>query len=261
MDVRGRGSIIILFVGNYIGVDPGDKDLLASLLNQNNMKTLNQTIYLQTDAELIQKIIEGESALFEILIRRYNPVLYKVARTYGLNHQDAEDMMQEAHISAYKDLSKFRGDASYKTWITRIILNKCFHKLNYGSMKYEEPAHTYHTESTESNSSTSKKDDGENVIINKELGAILEKSLQQLPVHYRSVFVLREIEGFSVAETANLLDITPTNVKVRLNRSKAMLQKQLEQFYSSAELYDFHLSYCDKIVERVFAAIGNSLRV
>ena len=219
------------------------------------MKMVDDKIHLQSDLELIQKIVAGEPAMFEILIRRYNSILYKIARTYGLNHQDAEDMMQETHIAAYKDLQKFRADASYKTWITRIMLNKCYHKLNYGSLKYEN-ARTVDSGEAETSVSTSKKYDAERTMINKELGTILEKSLQKLPLPYRSVFVLREIEGFSVAETAELLDLTPTNVKVRLNRSKAMLQKQLENFYSSAELFEFHLQYCDKIVERVFAAIG-----
>jgi RNA polymerase sigma factor (sigma-70 family) len=221
------------------------------------MKTIDNKIFLQSDPELIEKITEGESALFEILIRRYNPVLYKVARTYGLNHQDAEDMMQETHISAFKDLSKFRGESSYKTWITRIMLNKCFHKLNYGSLKYEEPISGFASEPDQPTSFVFRKEDAEKTVINKELGSILEKSLQDLPLHYRTVFVLREIEGFSVLETAELLQITPTNVKVRLNRSKAMLQKQLEQFYSSADIFEFNLRYCDAIVERVFRGIAS----
>lgn len=209
-----------------------------------------KTLELQTDDELIEKIMAGDRALFEILIRRHNAVLYKVARTYGFNHQDAQDLMQETYVAAYTSLEKFRGQAAYKTWITRIMLNKCYHKLNYGSMKYEEPAETT------GKFPDGKTNDGESLIINKELGSILEQSLKQLPVTYRTVFVLREIEGFSVAETADLLNITETNVKVRTNRARAMLQKQLEQFYSSAELFEFHLSFCDAMVERVFAEIG-----
>ena len=72
---------------------------------------------------------------------------------------------------------------------------------------------------------------------------------------YRLVFVLREIEGFNVAETAQLLNISTVNVKVRLNRAKAMLQKQLEKMYSSAEIYEFNLVYCDRLVKRIFDQI------
>ena len=100
------------------------------------------------------------------------------------------------------------------------------------------------------------KTDTEKRVLNKELATLLEDSLQRLPLPYRNVFVLREIEGFSVAETADLLELTPVNVKVRLNRAKAMLQKQLENYYSTSDIYDFHLMYCDKIVQHVFERIA-----
>jgi len=101
----------------------------------------------------------------------------------------------------------------------------------------------------------SKENQTEDVLLNRELALILEKSLQGIPVIYRTVFVLREVEGFSIAETAELLYITPVNVKVRLNRAKALLQKQIEQFYSSADLYSFNLVYCDAIVQKAFEKI------
>jgi RNA polymerase sigma-70 factor (ECF subfamily) len=93
------------------------------------------------------------------------------------------------------------------------------------------------------------------VIANRELSRVLEESLQKLPLSYRSVFILREMEGFSVAETAGLLQITPINVKVRLNRAKTMLREQLEKFYTSSELYEFNEIYCDAIVHGVFNRI------
>lgn len=220
------------------------------------METLHHKVGLSTDEELINKIIEGETALFEVLIRRYNSLLYKIARTYGLNHHDAEDVMQETHFMAYTQLKNFRQDASYKTWLTKIILHKCYHKLNYGNLKYEKSNRDLIDDNSTFMHSSASKNDTEKMIINKELAAVLEQSLQKLPILYRSVFVLREMEGFSVAETAELLNITPTNVKVRLNRAKVMLQKQLEHFYSSAELFEFHLAYCDKIVKKVFQSIS-----
>ena len=96
----------------------------------------------------------------------------------------------------------------------------------------------------------------DDILLNRELSGVLEKSIQNIPLIYRSVFVFREVEGFSIDETAELLSITPTNVKVRLNRAKALLQKEIEKFYTHAELYPFNLIYCDAIVERVFAKIS-----
>jgi RNA polymerase sigma-70 factor (ECF subfamily) len=220
------------------------------------MEKLQHDIGVRADEELIPKIIEGETALFELLIRRYNSLLYKIARSYGFNHQDAEDLMQETHFSAYTQLKKFRSDASYKTWLTKIHLNKCYHKTHYGSKKYEAVDDEKVNEMIVAMQDNNKQD-AEKMIMNKELGKVLEKSLEQLPLIYRNVFIIREMEGFSVAETADLLQITTTNVKVRLNRAKALLQKQLEHYYSSVDIYDFHLKYCDKIVQNVFRRIEN----
>jgi RNA polymerase sigma factor (sigma-70 family) len=209
---------------------------------------------LASDEEVIQRILAGEQALFEVLIRRYNSLLYKIARGYGFGHDDAQDLMQESHVSAYTSLSGFRADASYKTWLTRIHLNKCYHKMNYGHLKYEDAD----TAMVEAIVRPTEKQDTAKMVMNKELGKVLEQSLQQLPQIYRSVFLLREMEGFSVNETAELLNITPVNVKVRLSRAKALLQTQLEQHYSLADIYEFNLKYCDGMVERVMRAIANA---
>jgi RNA polymerase sigma-70 factor (ECF subfamily) len=198
-----------------------------------------------SDEKVIEKILEGDTALFEILIRRYNPVIYRIGRMYGFNHHDTEDLMQDTHVSAYMQLAGFQHRATYKTWISRIMINKCIYKLKYGYFKNEIPDDQVY----ESNSATIQT---EQTMLNRELSSVLEKSLESIPVIYRSVFV----QGFSVAETAELLGITPVNVKVRLNRAKSLLQKQLEQFYSANEIYSFNLIYCDNIVNRVFEKIN-----
>ena len=202
-----------------------------------------------SDENVIQKILEGDTAVFEILIRRYNTVIYRIGRMYGFNHHDTEDLMQDTHVSAYMQLASFENRASYKTWISRIMINKCIYKLKYGYFKNEIPNDQVY----ESNSATIQT---EQTMLNRELSSVLEKSLESIPVIYRSVFVLREVQGFSIAETAELLGITPVNVKVRLNRAKSLLQKQLEQFYSANEIYSFNLIYCDNIVHRVFDEIN-----
>lgn len=207
-----------------------------------------------SDAGIISKILLGETAMLEILVRRYNPVLYKIARSYGFNHHDAEDLMQETHVAAYQALGQFASRATYKTWISRIMINKCLYKLNHGYAKNEQPGSDLIYEDARP-MLNSKSLSPEQASLNKEFSAILEKALGDIPVNYRSVFVLREVEGFSVAETAELLSISTVNVKVRLNRAKTMLQKQLEQFYASTSIYEFNLIYCDDMVRRVFEGI------
>lgn len=202
-----------------------------------------------SDEKVIQKILEGDTAVFEILIRRYNPVIYRIGRMYGFNHHDTQDLMQDTHVAAYLQLATFEQRAAYKTWLSRIMINKCIYKLKYGYFKNEFPDENVY----ESNSATIQTEQN---MLNRELSSVLEKSLESIPVIYRSVFVLREVQGFSIAETAELLGITPVNVKVRLNRAKSLLQKQLEQFYSANEIYSFNLIYCDNLVKRVFDEIN-----
>jgi RNA polymerase sigma-70 factor (ECF subfamily) len=215
---------------------------------------MNLLLTKSSEEEIIRKILDGEMALFEILIRRYNSILYKIARSYDFNHEEAQDLLQETHILAYQNLKKFESRSSYKTWIAKIMVNKCLYKLSYGSSKYEI-SHQVSDENSQPMFS-SKKQNTEHDVLNKELSHILEKSLEKIPVHYRTVFILREVEGLTVAETAEMLSLTPVNVKVRLNRAKNLLQKELERYYSKTQLYDFNLIYCDSVVKNVFDAIS-----
>jgi RNA polymerase sigma-70 factor (ECF subfamily) len=220
------------------------------------MQNLADDIAVNPDLSVIEKIVKGELSLFEVLVRRYNSVLYRIARSYGFNHQDAEDLMQDTHVAAYASLRKFEGRASYKTWISRIMINKCLYKLKYGHYKNEVPAEITPELKHQPVYVATKENQTERVLLNHELALVLQKSLEDLPVMYRTVFLLREVEGFSVAETAGLLEITEVNVKVRLNRAKTLLQKQVEQFYSRTEIYSFNLVYCDAIVHKVLERIS-----
>src|SRR4029079_14103550 len=91
--------------------------------------------------------------------------------------------------------------------------------------------------------------------VNRELNHVIESSLQRVPADYRMVFSLREISGLSVAETAEVIGISESNVKVRLNRAKAMLRKEIEKNYSAKEIFEFNLVYCDGMVSPVMNAI------
>lgn len=223
------------------------------------MQNLIHHLKVSKDDAIIEKVLNGDMTLFEVLIRRYNPALYRIARSYGFSHQDAEDLMQDTHVIAFTELGKFEQRASYKTWISRIMINSCLYKLKYGYFRYEKAGGQMQGFSVQPMHMKEKDNQTEHEVINRELTTVLEKSLQNIPVKYRSVFVLREIEGFSVTETAELMNITPINVKVRLNRAKALLQKEIEQFYTPADLYSFNLIYCDAIVHKVFEKI-NAIR-
>lgn len=221
------------------------------------MQQLHNHIGMLTEEAIIENTRKGDFRLFEVLIRRYNPVLYKIARGYGFNHQDAEDLLQDTHVAAYLALEKFENRSSYKTWISKIMINLCLYKLKYGYFKNEVPSEVVSQAAALPLHSKIKEGQTENIVLNRELSLVLEKSIQKIPLNYRIVFVLREMEEFSVAETAALLAITPTNVKVRLNRAKTMLQKEIEQFYTSSDLFSFDLIYCDGLVKKVFEKMND----
>ena len=206
-----------------------------------------------SDLEIIHKINGGEVELYEILIRRYNSFLYKIGRTYRYNHQDTEDLMQDAYINAYCNLAKFENRSSFKTWFTRIMLNLCYQKKQKLSFKNEMLAGDIQNE--KSNIMFHQSTNNEKITVNKELGRVLENAIHEIPEDYRIVFTLRELNGLSVAETAETLDITESNVKVRLNRAKGMLQKEIKKMYSPQEIFEFNLIYCDGMVERVMMRI------
>jgi RNA polymerase sigma factor (sigma-70 family) len=220
----------------------------------------NETIHVKifatvTDTEIIQKITGGEIALFEILIRRNNPFLYKTGRSYGFNHEDTQDLMQDTFINAYLGLSSFKNQSSFTTWMTRIMLNNCYRKQKKFSFKYETSNAI--TEKSVPMFSNNKHPNTNHEVVNRELNHVIEKSLEQIPLDYRMVFSLREITGLNVAETAETLQISESNVKVRLNRAKSMLRKQIENEYTAADIFEFNLVYCDDMVRRVMKAIKN----
>lgn len=210
------------------------------------------------DTEIIQKIIGGEVALYEILIRRYNSFLYKIGRSYRFNHQDTEDLMQETYLSAYCNLKKFENRSSFKTWFTRIMLNQCYQRKHKPSFKNELVSDDLHTE--KSNVMFQHSSNNEKITVNKELGRVLENAIHEIPEDYRIVFTLRELNGLSVAETAEAIDISESNVKVRLNRAKTMLRSEIEKMYSPQEIFEFNLVYCDGMVKKVMAKINELIK-
>lgn len=212
-----------------------------------------QSLQKYSDAEIIQRILQAEPRLFEELIRRYNSLLYKIGRSYNYNHQDTEDLMQETNVSAYFNLAKFENRSSYKTWLTRIMLNHCYQKRRKFSFKNEIPANEYGINS--SNPMFQREDNIKRNLMNKELRHVIENALQNIRPEYRIVFTLRELGGLSVSETMEVLDISESNVKIRLSRAKLMLRHHIEKMYSPEEIYEFNLVYCDSMIENVMAKI------
>ena len=208
-----------------------------------------------SDEEVISKILSGETALFEIIVRRYNPFLHKTGRAYGFNHEDTQDLMQETFVSAFLHLHQFEKRSTLKTWMIKIMLRHCSRKQQKSSFKNEIASDI--PEQSNPVFSMQKNNDAHQALTNRELNHVIENALSYIPLDYRMVFTLREINGLNVAETAESLDISEANVKVRLNRAKVMLRKELEKTYTPEDIFDFNLIYCEAMVKRVMDEINN----
>lgn len=207
-----------------------------------------------SDDDVAHRVVAGETALFELLIRRYNPFLYRIGRSYQYGHESTQDLMQETYVQAYSNLSGFQHRAAFKTWLTRIMLNNCYqqkHKLrNQKEVVWETSEVNGRAPLFHQNANTEK------IMVNKELARVLENALNHIPEDYRIVFTLRELNGMSVAETTTALGISESNVKVRLNRARKMLRTEIAKMYSPEDIFEFNLIYCDLMVDRVMNVIG-----
>ena len=206
-----------------------------------------------TDSEIIQRVIDGGVDDYEVIVRRYNNYVYKIGRSYGYNHEDTEDLMQETYVDAYINLKGFKGNASLKTWLVKIMLNNCYRKKRKFSYMNESPASDKIGEQIKY--PENKLNDGDKTIQNLELEEIIELDTLSIPENYRLVYTLRELNGLSTTETAEVLQITETNVKVRLSRARKMLQDEIGKSYTSSDIFEFNLIYCDGLTERVMKAI------
>ncbi len=208
-----------------------------------------------SDNEIIERVLRGEKNLYGIIVRRYNQRLYRIAISIINDDAEAEDIMQVSYINAYEGLAKFAFKSSFSTWITKILINESLlriKKRKKATIALTEMivGNAYHQTQIPAMQATDAK------ALNTELKLILEKSIQQLPEKYRTVFIMREMEGMNIVETKNCLDISEVNVKVRLNRAKSLLKTALAEFYKNEDILHFHLSRCDRMVNEVLEQIN-----
>ena len=207
-----------------------------------------------TDEEVVRRIIEGESALFEILMRRYNRRLFRVTRSIVTNDLEAEDIIQDAYVRAYEHLNQFEGRARFSTWLMKIAIYEAYARVR--RIDYQK-ADSISVLEGQGLDVKSKGRDPEQQIYDGELKMVLERAFDALPDNYRSVFMLREVEGLSTAETAECLEISEENVKTRLHRARALLQRELFSLAGANgnEAFQFLGARCDRIVARVLERI------
>ena len=208
-----------------------------------------------TDAEIVRRVRAGDRALFEILMRRHNQRVYRATRAIVKDERDVEDVMQQAYVDAYLHLDQFKGQAQFATWLTRIAVNRAIRR-GHGDRRQLELVTSDSEVAFER--TPAKGIDPEHSMYGHELKTVLESLIDELPDPFRVVFVMREVEGLSTAETAASLEINEETVKTRLHRAKRLLRDQLDRRLGPAasEAYPFHLSRCDRVVAGVMAKIA-----
>ena len=204
-----------------------------------------------SDAEVINRILGGEKNLYALLVRKYNERLYRVGMSIINDDVEVEDVMQSAYINAYENLGKFEFKADFSTWLTRILINECFAILRKRKLLVRLNGNIMENETFQPYDFG----DPASQALNSELKGILERAIFELPEKYRTVFIMREIQNMNVAETKACLGISGINVKVRLNRAKSLLRKSLQLVYRNEDIFNFHLSRCDRMVSLVLREI------
>jgi RNA polymerase sigma-70 factor (ECF subfamily) len=209
----------------------------------------------QSDDVLIQQVLAGNTAVFELLMRRYNERVYRAARSIVRDEAEAEDVMQQAYVNAFTHLRQFNGSARFSTWLTRIAINEALARVRR-RRRYE--AFDEELSNVEPFMFRTPAENPERQAFSRELAGLLEWAIDGLPNGMREVFVLREVEGLSTAEVAECLGVSEDVVKTRLSRGRAQLRQRLmEQTGAVApEAFRFYRPRCDRVVAKVLARIA-----
>ena len=211
----------------------------------------------QSDEQIVQQVLDGNTALFELIMRRHNERLYRAARAITRDEREAEDVMQQAYVNAFSNLRQFKGHAQFVTWLTRIAINEALARVRSRGRYAPLDEDASNVEKFMPWHSTP---DPERQAFSGELRDLLEWAIDTLPDGAREVFVLRDVEGLSTAETAASLGVSEDVVKTRLSRARGALRRALlaRAGASASEAFRFQRPRCDRIVAHVLARISSS---
>jgi RNA polymerase sigma-70 factor (ECF subfamily) len=209
------------------------------------------------DEDVVARVLAGETALFELIMRRHNQLLFRVARGVLKSDADAEDVVQQAYLQAYAHLAQFSGDARLSTWLTRITLNEAFARTRRRGRHAEVPFENSESEPMRLMSDRRSPEDDASA---REVTRLLEAAVDELPEIYRIVFVMREVQELSTAETAQCLELTEEAVKVRLHRARGLLREAMAARMEARapEAFAFLGARCDRIVATVLSRLGDA---
>ncbi len=209
-----------------------------------------------TDEEVVRRVLDGDTGLFEVVMRRYNQRLYRVSRAILRDDAEAEDVMQDAYVRAYEHLDQFAGKAQFATWLTRIAIHEALARVKrrgrWESLSSDD-------ETGEDMVPAPMQLNPEQQASSGEVRKLLEEAILALPDAYRAVLMLRDVEEMNTADAAAALDISEENVKVRLHRARALLRRELyaRAGATSTAAFQFGAARCDRVVQAVFTRLAD----
>ena len=200
-------------------------------------KNQNRKIIKDNDFDLIQAINSGQTEKFHDLVKRYEQKLYNFSLRMCRNPSDAEDMVQDTFLNVFKYLKNFRYETKFKNWLYKVAASTCIKKRRKSKFA---PDKELSLDEFLPNDEAEKPDHVPewallplDKLLNEELSSVINRNIISIPKKYRVVIVLRDIEGFSTAETAQILNLSPSNVKVRLHRARLYLRDKLKGYFEN----------------------------
>ncbi len=212
-----------------------------------------------SDEEIVARVAAGDLPMYEVLMRRHNQLVYRAVRAILRNESEVEDVLQETYLAAYSHLGDFAGRARFSTWLVRIAVNKAVDRLRLTSRESDlDPASEEEFVARISALAPQQEAvDPEQQSVSRELTLLLTGAIDALPPTYRTIYMLREVEGLSTQEAADALDLEPATVKTRLHRARGLLRERLyrDAGASASETFTFGAQRCDRVVAAVLARI------
>lgn len=208
-----------------------------------------------SDESIVRRVMDGDLAGFELIMRRYNQRMFRIVRSILGDDHEAEDVVQDAYVRAYEHLGQFEGRARFATWLTKIAVHEA--SVRRRKSRRQQVVDFQAPEALHM-APISDHPDAENRASSVELADVLRQTVDLLPSDLRVVFTLRLVEGLATEEVAEVLSLSPANVKVRLHRARALLRQRIDQRLGEEvrRLYQFDGPRCDRIVRGVLARLS-----
>jgi len=202
-------------------------------------KNSNHEKVKDEDFDLIQAINAGQVDKFHDLVKRYDQKLYNFSLRMCRDHSDAEDMVQDTFLNVFKYLKDFRYETKFKNWLYKVAASTCIKKRRKSKFAPEKELSLDEFRPGDEAEAAQKVPEWALMpldrLLNEELSTAIHQAILSIPRKYRMVIVLRDLEGFSTAETALILNLSPANVKVRLHRARLYLRDKLKGYFENEQ--------------------------